>query len=389
MSTIRYFHSEMIGAPVLSGTPGTLLNVLDACLVTGFGLTSVASTSVSNGVATATASLGHIFEADCSVRLESADHPELNGDFAVTSVTATTFTFKAAVPDGAYTRHITAKLAPADWERIDGGANVAAYRSADLASSGCYLQIDDTDYQKARVTGFESMVYGDAGERPFPSTLQATYYWPKSSTSNDAARYWVFVGNSKTFWLYVGTTNSTSGYGLSGLLFGFGDLASRKAGDPYACVLYGSTNSSIGAVTSELQSACYNSAQNAPVTVGHVARSYTGIGGSRPVFNAAEAFGGSAHYSGDGYMSYPCGPDGALLLSRMMAIETTPRNPRGTVRGLFFCPQSLGYAFANKDRIAGRGTLEGRTLLALKGSSPALSSDTYITSFLDITGPWD
>ena len=34
---VKYIHSDMRGAPVLSGTPGAMIGVLDAFLITGFG----------------------------------------------------------------------------------------------------------------------------------------------------------------------------------------------------------------------------------------------------------------------------------------------------------------------------------------------------------------
>ena len=59
---VKYFHSDMRGAPTINGTPGALIAALDACLITGFGLTTVTGISVSGGVATATVSAGNSFE---------------------------------------------------------------------------------------------------------------------------------------------------------------------------------------------------------------------------------------------------------------------------------------------------------------------------------------
>lgn len=50
MSTaVKFFHSEMPSAPVLSGTAGSLLAILDACLVNGWGLMTATSVVVSGG----------------------------------------------------------------------------------------------------------------------------------------------------------------------------------------------------------------------------------------------------------------------------------------------------------------------------------------------------
>lgn len=37
-TSVKYLHSAMPGAPVLSGTAGSLISVLDACLVNGLSL---------------------------------------------------------------------------------------------------------------------------------------------------------------------------------------------------------------------------------------------------------------------------------------------------------------------------------------------------------------
>ena len=52
--SVKWFTSDMRGAPVVSGTAGTLIAMLDACLVTGFGVVTATSVTVSGGVATAT-----------------------------------------------------------------------------------------------------------------------------------------------------------------------------------------------------------------------------------------------------------------------------------------------------------------------------------------------
>ena len=54
MSNVKFFNSEMIGAPQTWGYSNEITSVLDACLVNGFGQTNVQSLVVSNNVATVT-----------------------------------------------------------------------------------------------------------------------------------------------------------------------------------------------------------------------------------------------------------------------------------------------------------------------------------------------
>ena len=137
----------MSGAPVLSGTAGTLIAVLDACLVNGFGSVTLNSLVVQNNVATATVSGGHGFAMIVGVnnvspgvgpvvRIDGATPAALNGDWRLASVpNSTTFTFAAeGIPDQTATGTITAKRAPAGWAKAFGGANKAAYQPMPAAS---------------------------------------------------------------------------------------------------------------------------------------------------------------------------------------------------------------------------------------------------------------
>lgn len=390
MSSVKYFHSAMTGAPTLSGTAGTLVAVLDACLVNGFGLTGLDSIVVQNGVATANSSLGHPFEADTTALIAGSTVPELNGEFTVTGTTVNTFTFSApGVANGTYTGSVTAKLAPAGWEKAFSATNVAAYRSADLTATRCFLRVDDTGSTTAQAVGYEDMSDANTGTGAFPTSAQLSdgYYWPKSTAANSSPTYWVLVGDAKNFWLYVSATTTVASQGISGWVTGFGDLASRKAGDAYGCAIYGAS-SRAATLTSSVVGCTYSNPQSGYATVGYVARSYTAVGSAQPVFNSSESF--DSGFSGSGSYQYPNGPDNALLLSRMMVCEMSPRIIRGTPRGLLFNPQQLGTAsFSTRDKLVGQGGLAGRTLLALKGSAPAQTSATNITTFIDITGPWE
>ena len=142
-TSVKFFHSAMPGAPVLSGTAGSLISVLDL-LVTGMGLKLADSLVVVNGVATLTFSSGHSFEAHAVALVAGATPAALNGGRRILAATPNTATFAApGVPDGAATGSITAKLAGAGWEKAFTGTNLAAYRSTDLSSTRMFLRVDD------------------------------------------------------------------------------------------------------------------------------------------------------------------------------------------------------------------------------------------------------
>jgi hypothetical protein len=124
---VKYFHSNMPGAPVLSGTAGALIAILDACLKDGFGLKTVDSLVIAGGVATMTISTGMTFEQDAVVQVAgiTGGAAALNGDRRLLSIAGNTATFDATgVSDQTATGSITAKVSPLGWAKPFTGTNV-------------------------------------------------------------------------------------------------------------------------------------------------------------------------------------------------------------------------------------------------------------------------
>ena len=59
--TVRVYRSSEFGAPVLDGLAGSLINVMDACLVNGFGMLTITSLTQIDGVATAVTDSPHLY----------------------------------------------------------------------------------------------------------------------------------------------------------------------------------------------------------------------------------------------------------------------------------------------------------------------------------------
>lgn len=390
-TSVKYFHSAMSGAPTLNGTAGSLIAVLDACLVDGFNLKTLDSLVVSGGIATATISLGvGAFEADTVALIAGATPTGLNGEKRIIAVTANSFTFDATgISDQTATGTITAKLAPAGWAKAFSGTNLAAYRSNDVTGTRMYLRVDDTDTGNGRVVGYESMSDVNTGVNAFPTAAQMSggYYWPKANAASATARGWTVIADSRTFWLYTHTV--TSSIGLAGWTGGFGDFNSLKSGDAYACMILGipsDLSTSTSATTFTLAHAQTSSVGNIGLTV---ARSFTGLGGAIGPNRRPESYIYADCYSGaTGVIAqYPNGPDNSLLLSRILVVETTAQL-RGTMRGALFSAQVTCTSFNWRDKVAGTGTYAGRKLMAIKGAEPALTTASTACTFFDITGPW-
>lgn len=247
---VKYLDSTMTGAPELSGTAGTLVGVLDACLVSGFGTITLDSLVVAGNVATGTVSTGHHLALYADgvgpvVAIAGATPSALNGEWRIASTpNATTFTFATTgISNQTATGTITAKRAPAGWEKAFSDTHQAAYRAAAETGTRLYLRADDSGGSSpayALVRGYESMTDIDTGTGPFPADGQnsGTLYARKSSTSNGTARPWAFVGDRAAFYLWVGTAG-----GPIGEVTYFGDLISLKAGDAFGCGLHAAFNS--------------------------------------------------------------------------------------------------------------------------------------------------
>lgn len=388
-TTVKHFHSAMSGAPTLNGVAGSLIAVLDACLVDGFGLKSADSVVVSGGIATATFSTGHSFEPDVIALVSGATPAGLNGEKRVLSTTTNAITFDATgITDQTATGAVTVKIAPAGWQKAFSGTNLAVYRSLDPTGTRMFLRVNDADTTNARVIGYESMSDVSTGVRPFPTDAQVSGggYWPKANAANATARAWTVIADSRGWWLHTHT--STTNPGISGGVWGFGDYDSLKSGDPFACALQCSMTDTSASTAVNQAAAEYAglSAVAGPFTP----RSFTGLGGSAQLDHAQESHGTAAGGSGanaSGMVpTYPNGPNNGLILSRKLLVERGVAL-RGGSRGLLLAAQNCHAAFNWRDKVAGQGQYAGRTLMAVKCGSPAGTTSQGVV-FFDITGPW-
>jgi len=225
---VKWFTSAMPGAPTLSGEAGKLIDVMDACLVNGFGSVTLTSLTVSGGVATATKT-GHGFIDHVVLLIDGATPSSLNGDKRIALIDANTFTFDAAeISDQTATGTITAKMAPAYWSKPYSGTNKAAYARTDISATAMLLRVDDSATQYPSLTMYESMSDVDNG-----SGASSVMYALKSNAASSAARGWRFFADQAMLYFIIDSSNDTAWRSA----WAFGDLISYKSGDAYHCVL--------------------------------------------------------------------------------------------------------------------------------------------------------
>ena len=386
-TSVKFLHSSMTGAPSLTGQVGSLIAVLDACLVNGFGLQSVDSLVVASNVATMNFSSGHPYEVGSVVLNAGAAPSGLNGEQRITAVTTNTASFATTgISDQTATGSITTKLAPLGWGKPFSGTNLAVYRSADVTGNRNYLRVNDnytTDPREARLIGYETMSAVSTGTGPFPTTAQVNggAWLAKSDTADAAARPWIFYGDEKLFYLAI--KNSTS-YGYQ--TYFFGEPVGFKTPDLYNTVL-GASNASViaagifsgsvdrlggggapsGFTTSD------NTVPRAPNGLGTAHSSgRTTVGGVNVVESGTNTF-----------VQYPNPADNALVFADILMLSDL--SLRARFPGVYWVPQNVLGTFAALDTVVGSGAFAGKTFVAIPSSSNSSGGGAY---FMDRDGPW-
>lgn len=137
--TVKFFTSKNNNAPQLLNVQGSMLTLLDACLVSGIQVGSVASLTAIGTTATATFGMVHNLMKHQVIRISGANQAEFNGDFKVKQIVDTntiTFELNTAATVTSATGTINCLLAPLGFEKpfssttaLGGGR--AAFRSKD------------------------------------------------------------------------------------------------------------------------------------------------------------------------------------------------------------------------------------------------------------------
>ncbi len=132
---IKWFSFGNTNAPQLSNSWGCMIDVLDACLVTGMGSQLVSTLVVKDGVATATFGTSHNLQQFQVVEISNADQQIFNGEHKVLGVTSNTIEFVINSPDTIATGTISCKLASLGWTKAFSGTQKAVYSAKDRTAN--------------------------------------------------------------------------------------------------------------------------------------------------------------------------------------------------------------------------------------------------------------
>ena len=280
---IKWFSFDNTNAPQLSNSWGCLIDVLDACLVTGMGSQLVSTLVVKDGVATATFGSNHNFKQFQVVEITDANQAIFNGEHKILGVTSNKIEFVVDSPDLVATGAINCKLASLGWIKAFSGTQKAVYSAKDKIANPYFLRVDNSldpaynkDYAKFAKVGIldacASIEDLSGNQAPF-DPMNPTKNWVGSGSSNGWFKWRYSAGdniagsiyvpeyelssNGNRPWVIIGTKDSF--YLINGLTVGqilespycFGVMQHKGLAKPFLCAANhnSSFNNNIAAIT--------------------------------------------------------------------------------------------------------------------------------------------
>ena len=242
-----YVHTNN-NTPQLQNAYGSIINVLDACLVNGINIGAISSLTASGTTVTALFSSAHKLMQYQVIKIVGAVQDEFNGEHRILTVpnsNEVTFEIAAAPSVATATGVLEASLPPLEWEKPFSSVNVngggkAAYRSTNLLlPSRPFLRVvDELDpaytatyakYAKVGIvedmtdintmlgvqapydaalpnknwsgTGSGSSAYNGWAKWYYASSILAGQSSDSSAPSN-GNRDWICVGNKDYFYIF-------------------------------------------------------------------------------------------------------------------------------------------------------------------------------------------
>lgn len=376
---IKFFESTDAGAPTLNNAVGSMIAVLDACLITGYNSKAVTSITVASGVATVVCTAhGYANTYGKAIRIAGATPAALNKDTQIANVTTNGFTFLCpGVADGVATGTITAKYAPLDWTKQYTGTNKAMYKRGDVMATGCMLRVDDnTAGLVCRALMVQSATDIDTYTNSAPTAAQISgglgQYWSKGYNTSAAAK-WLVVADEKLFYFYAETSPGSEVYAT----YIFGDIVDFKTGSVLGCTMGGAVNAALQGNYST------NNGINNPGTW-VISGGKNGVSISQVLVVETK---NQANFGVAGPI-YPSDVDGGLVITYPTLINegAADGHRRGILPGMAIPLANISTTLTSKQQIT-NVIGYARNFLVLRN---ALNNDATVNycALIDLTGPW-
>lgn len=197
---VRWYFYDNHNAPELNNTWGCMIDVLDACLINGYGSQAVSTLVIQDGVAVATFAGAHKISQFQWIEISDADEVALNGQFKVVGLTSTSIEFAVNLPDQTATGAIQCKIAPLGWSKVFSGDQKGVYQASDIEANPYFFRVDNArdpvysnSYAKyAKVGFFDSCTDIDdlsGNQAPYDSA-NPTRNWVGTGSGDSAVGGW-------------------------------------------------------------------------------------------------------------------------------------------------------------------------------------------------------
>ncbi len=235
-TTVKVFQSTDTGAPVFQSitTSKTLIDVLDACLINGYGTVTLDSLTIYGNVATAVKSTGHglsmIGTTGPVIEISDATPIGLNGEWRVVSIpNSTTLTFTTTGIDDVVLTGVVCKRAGAGWAKLFSETYKAVYSRPTIGATAMLLRVDDTvSTSFANVTMYETMSSINTGVNG------VTQYLGKTNGTGATAIPWFLYADKHLFHIFIGASGNASDCSS---MMTFGDIIPYRGNDLFHCIL--------------------------------------------------------------------------------------------------------------------------------------------------------
>lgn len=398
---IKLLTSEQSGAPVLCGQPGSLIALLDAVLLNGFGAIGIDSITASGLIATVTVAAGHQLREHTSISISGAAPATYNGEFQIFNCSSTTFdiTLSAAPATSPATGDPIIKFPPLGWSEVFAADGKKVYRPA--AGLRHYFKFDENPvptietaygggYRHARAFLYETMADIEYG---LPALTEDAFI-QKSRNEDATPVHWLVVGDERCFWLFIAWHNDlTSNQQWEYSPCFFGEIGSNREVDPhssglcagkaaysnlnpYRLVSNTSTDPSAYSMLRRLYASGYTPL---PQQGMYILKDHTGINNAAPIVACAyELHAAALHWTAD--FPYPNPADAAIYAKPVHVLE--PDGVRGRFPGIYSVVQRVPNL--TQPCLIPEMTINGTTrqLMMILGGS------VEVQWAIDITGPW-
>ncbi|MDE1714949.1 hypothetical protein PWG14_20890 (plasmid) [Chromobacterium amazonense] len=222
---VKVYFSTDTGAPVWNDAPGSVLAILESCLVTGFNLRPCRAVAWANGVATISLDQGHGYKWPDVVELRDAVPSDVNGEYRVKEAGADFIKIDCPV-EIATVSAASLRRAPLGFSKPFAAGNVGVFQSQMVGGSGACLRVDDSNTQSdyrtlfTLIKAYEKMTSIDEGSGKFVDGGLTKICREDGSSIVP----WILVGDAGAFYLfcdYRGANNAIK----SRSCFFFGDPA--------------------------------------------------------------------------------------------------------------------------------------------------------------------